>query len=83
MAAHGWTIAEACQEFERAGLPVDEARFRMAIRAVQLKPVGETRQPAGSKGGRGQARYEIGQLQRLHRWYLDGRQISAPPSGGT
>jgi hypothetical protein len=60
----GWTISEACAEFERAGLPVDPARFRMAIRAVQLKPVGET--TSGGRGGRGHALYEIGQLQRLH-----------------
>lgn len=62
--AHGWTVSEACAEFERAGLPVDPGRFRMAIRAVKLRPVGET--PSGEKGGRGQALYEIGQLQRLH-----------------
>jgi hypothetical protein len=63
-AAHGWTVSEACAEFERAGLPVAEDRFRMAIRAVKLKPVGE--KPSGERGGRGQLLYEIGQLQRLH-----------------
>jgi hypothetical protein len=65
--AHGWTIAEAVAEFERAGMPVDEARFRIAVtRMARLGRVGETRQPPGSKGGRGQARYDIAKLQRLH-----------------
>jgi hypothetical protein len=65
-AADGWTIPEACAEFERAGMPVDPARFRMVIRAVRLKPVGERRALPGSKGGRGQIFYDIGSLQRLH-----------------
>jgi hypothetical protein len=61
---HGWTLSEACAEFERAGLPVDPAQFRIAIRAVRLKAVGET--ASGQRGGRGQLLYDIGQLQRLH-----------------
>jgi hypothetical protein len=77
--AHGWTISEACAEFERAGLPVDPARFRMIIRALPgFKPVGETR--SGQLGGRGQALYEIGALQRLHAalapWLTDTRPAS-------
>jgi hypothetical protein len=64
MAAEGWTITEACAEFARAGMPMDPYRFRMVVRAVQLPRVGETQ--SGGKGGRGQALYEIGQLQRLH-----------------
>lgn len=68
MTAHGWTIAEAVAEFERAGMPVDEARFRIAVtRMARLKHTGEIRQPPGSKGGRGQSLYDIGQLQRLHK----------------
>ena len=67
MTAQGWTIAEACQEFKRAGMPVDEARFRIAVtRMARLRRIGETRQPPGSKGGRGNPVYEIGDLQRLH-----------------
>jgi hypothetical protein len=66
-AADGWTIAEAVAEFERAGMPVDPARFRIAVtRVARLRRVGETRQPPGSKGGRGQVLYDIGSLQRLH-----------------
>ena len=66
-AAEGWTILEACAEFERAGMPVDPARFRIAVtRMARLRRIGETRQPTGSKGGRGHAVYDIGQLQRLH-----------------
>ena len=61
----GWTIAEAIEEFARQGMPVDEARFRIAVMKVaQLKRVGEA--PSGAKGGRGQKLYEIAQLQRLH-----------------
>jgi hypothetical protein len=75
--ADGWTIPMAVAEFERQGMPVDEARFRIAItRSVRIRRVGETRQPPGSKGGRGQILYDIGQLQQLHRWYLDGCQIT-------
>lgn len=79
MTAHGWTISEACEEFERAGLPVDPGRFRMAIRAVKLKPVGET--TSGRKGGRGQSLYEIGQLQRLHAALAPW--MTVPPPGDT
>jgi hypothetical protein len=62
---HGWTIAEACAEFERAGVPVDPARFRIAVtRVARLPRAGEM--PSGEKGGRGRALYEIGELQRLH-----------------
>lgn len=61
----GWTISEACAEFERAGLPVDPKRLRAIIRNLPgLTPVGET--PSGQLGGRGHPLYEIGQLQRLH-----------------
>ena len=66
MTADGWTLAEADAEFTAAGKPVDPYRFRMAIRALQIKPVGEKRAPAGSKGGRRAALYDIGQLQQLH-----------------
>ena len=66
-AADGWTIPMACEQFAEAGMPVDEARFRIAVtRVARLRRVGETRQPPGSKGGRGHPVYEIGQLQRLH-----------------
>lgn len=70
-AAGGWTIPEACAEFERAGLPVDEARFRMAIRAFQVPRAGET--PKGPLGGRGQTLYDIGHLQLLHADFIRWR----------
>ena len=61
----GWTIREACAQFAAQGMPVDETRFRLAVsRVAKLRPVGEA--PSGQRGGRGHARYEIGQLQRLH-----------------
>jgi len=79
-AADGWTIPMAVAKFAEQGMPVDEARFRIAVtRMARLRRVGETRQPPGSKGGRGHPVYEIGQLQRLHadvaKWI--------PPPGGT
>jgi len=81
-AADGWTIAEAVAEFERAGMPVDPVRFRIAVtRMARLRRAGEIRQPPGSKGGRGQSVYEIWQLQQLHkdvaRWIP--AQDTAPP----
>jgi hypothetical protein len=67
----------ACEKFAEQGMPVDEARFRVAVtRGVRLRRTGEMRKPPGSEGGRGQFLYDIGQLQRLHRWYLDGCQIT-------
>ena len=77
MTADGWTIPMAIEQFERQGMPVDPDRFRIAvIRGVRIQRTGETRQPPGSKGGRGQLLYDIGQLQRLHAWYLEGCQIT-------
>ena len=68
----GWTLAMACAEFERAGMPVDEARFRDAvIRVARIKRVGEVRKPPGSLGGRGEALDPIGRLQRVHAWIVE------------
>ena len=61
---NGWTLAEACAEFERAGRPVDPYRFRLALRAFQISPV--ARPAAGPQGGRGHPLYDIAQLQQLH-----------------
>ena len=75
----GWTITEAVAEFERAGLPVDPARFRMAVtRVARLPRVGETAK--GKLGGRGQFLYDIGELQRLHAAL---KPWLAPVSGDT
>jgi hypothetical protein len=61
----GWTLEEACAQFEAAGMPVSERRFRIIVRNLPgLQPVGETK--SGERGGRGQFLYEIGQMQRLH-----------------
>ena len=65
MTGDGWTIEEALAEFERQGMPVDPARFRMAVtRVARLERTGEG--PSGKGGGRGHVLYDIGQLQRLH-----------------
>ncbi len=65
-AADGWTIPMACEQFAEAGVPVDEARFRLAVtRMARLKRIGEM--PSGPQGGRGQILYDIGQLQLLHK----------------
>ena len=82
LALDGWTLAMACEQFAEAGVPVDEARFRIAVtRVVRLARIGEM--PSGAKGGRGLTRYEIGRLQNLHSWYLDGCRIAGTPPGGT
>jgi hypothetical protein len=61
----GWTISEALEQFERQGMPVDEARFRIAVtRVARIPRTGE--KPSGERGGRGQKMYDIAQLQRLH-----------------
>ena len=69
MAAEGWTIAEALEQFRQAGVPVDEAGFRGLARAARrignLVPVGH--KPPGPQGGRGEFLFEIGELQQLHR----------------
>lgn len=78
---HGWTIPEACAEFERAGMPVDEARFRIAVtRVARIPRAGET--PSGEHGGRGHVLYPIGELQRLHS-ALAPWLAQAPSSGDT
>jgi len=75
MTADGWTVADACEQFAAAGMPVDPAAFRLVIKAVRLtgklKPVGEKRAPAGSKGGRGWPVYAISDMQRLHARMAD------------
>ena len=70
----GWTIPEALAEFEKQGMPVDPARFAMAVtRVARIRRVGEG--PSGERGGRGQFLYPIGELQRLHSalapWLVD------------
>jgi hypothetical protein len=76
----GWTIAEACAEFQRAGMPVEERRLRAIIRNLPgLNPVGKT--PSGPNGGRGHPLYEIGQLQRLHAALAPW--MTVPPPGDT
>jgi hypothetical protein len=66
--AHGWTISDAFEQFDAAGVPIDQAGFRAVVRAARrtgnLKPLGETK--SGEHGGRGQILYEIGQLQQMH-----------------
>jgi hypothetical protein len=58
----------ACEQFAQAGMPVDEVRFRIAVtKMARIPRIGETRQPPGSKGGRGNPLYEIWQLQQLHK----------------
>jgi hypothetical protein len=74
MTAHGWTVSDAFDQFDAAGMPVDRAGFRAVVRAARrtgnIKPLGETK--SGEHGGRGQILYEIGQLQQMHaalvRW---------------
>jgi hypothetical protein len=70
----------ACEQFAAAGVPVDEARFRIAVtRVARLKRAGEM--PSGPQGGRGQILYDIGQLQRLHA--VLAPWLTVPPPGDT
>ena len=65
MSADGWTIPMACEQFELQGMPVDEARFRIAVtKMARLRRVGET--ASGPSGGRGRPLYGISDLQQLH-----------------
>ena len=68
--AEGWTVPEALAQFAAAGMPLDETGFRAVVRAAHrvgtLKRTGETRAPAGSKGGRGRPLYDIARLQQMH-----------------
>lgn len=60
---HGWTVDEAREQFQQAGMPVDG--LARIIRALPgFRRIGETQ--SGEHGGRGHALYEIGELQRLH-----------------
>lgn len=66
MTVDGWTIREACDDFTAAGLPADPGRLAVIVRALPgFRRIGERRAPAGSKGGRREALYEIGELQDL------------------
>ena len=69
----GWTVGEACEEFERAGLPIAERNLRAIVRNLPgFRRIGEKKQGPGSRGGRGEALYAIGDFQQLHgdlsRW---------------
>lgn len=74
-----WTVEEACAEFAAAGVPIEPARFLMAIHAIRLRPVGEIRKPHGSKGGRGRNLYDIADLQRLHAALAPWLTAQEPP----
>ena len=70
----------ACAQFAEAGMPVDEARFRIAVtRVARIPRTGEMQ--AGEKGGRGRALYPVGELQDLHRALAPWLVIREPPPG--
>lgn len=71
----GWTLAMALAAFEEAGMPVDPARFGLAVtRAARVPRIGETR--SGDKGGRGRKLYDIGRLQRIHAWIVEQDELN-------
>jgi hypothetical protein len=73
----GWTIEDALAEFATQGMPVDPVRFRAAVIKVACLPrTGEG--PSGEFGGRGQKRYDIGELQLLHAANLRWLAASSP-----
>jgi hypothetical protein len=59
-----WTVDEASAVFARAGVPIDAARLRLILRALQWQPY--ARAPSGEAGGAGAALYRSSDLQRLH-----------------
>jgi hypothetical protein len=59
-----WTLEEASAWFAESGIPIETERLRLIIRALKWKPAGAT--PSGQAGGRGQARYPIADLMKLH-----------------
>ena len=75
----GWTVDDSIAEFERTGMPVDPYRFRKAIQAFQVRPVGE--EPSGEHGGRGRAMYDIGDMQELHKDFIRWRERRARRAG--
>ena len=73
----GWTLAWALAEFEKAGMPLDPARFGLTVtRAARVPRIGELRRPPGGKGGRGQMLYDIGRLQQLHAWIIEQDELN-------
>ena len=65
----------ALADFEKAGMPLDPARFGLTVtRAARVPRIGETR--SGDKGGRGRKLYDIGRLQRLHAWLIEQDELN-------
>jgi hypothetical protein len=75
----GWTVDDSIAEFEGTGMPVEEYRFRKAIQAFQIRPVGE--EPSGELGGRGRAMYDIDDMQALHADFIRWRERQARHAG--
>ena len=77
---HGWTVAEAREEFASTGLPIDG--LDRIIRALPgFRRIGE--KPSGERGGRGPAVYDIGQLQQLHGRLAEWLIPQEPTPGDT
>lgn len=78
-----WTVEDASAVFGRAGVPIDPARLRLLLRALQWQPA--ARAPSGEAGGVGAALYRSSDLQRLHAAvapFLRPGQSPRPPRGG-
>lgn len=59
-----WTVEEASAVFARTGVPVEPARLRLLLRALEWTPA--ARAPSTDRGGAGAALYRSSELQRLH-----------------
>jgi hypothetical protein len=71
----GWTVDDSIAEFEGTGFPVEEYRFRKAIQAFRIRPVGEKRPPEDEDhGGRGHGLYDIADMQELHKDFIRWRE---------
>ena len=76
----GWTVADAREQFAKAGLPFD-GLARVVSVLPGFRPVGAM--PPGPNGGRRYAVYDIADMQQLHavlsRWLIP----RDPPPGDT
>jgi hypothetical protein len=63
--ADGWTVDEAREQFAKTGIPFDSLGKIISL-LPGFQRIGEKRKPPGSKGGRGEAVYDLAMLQQLH-----------------
>ena len=85
MTGDGWTVTDASGQFAKTGMPFEERNLRAIIRNLPgFCRIGERRplsDDGSDRGGRGEAVYDIAELQQLHG-FLAGRGWLTPPGDG-